>query len=147
MSEEQVGGDAADTDTYALKSAELPEIAAPQVPYRPPRPKSYRPKIGMIGTGGISASHLDAYRTAGWDVAALWNRTRSKAEEKAAEYCPTPALRTTGPRSLPIPKSMWWISPSTRNTAPRSSRQPLKRASMCSVKSLSSPILGWAKTW
>jgi hypothetical protein len=68
MSEEQVGGDAADTDTYALKSAELPEIAAPQVPYRPPRPKSYRPKIGMIGTGGISASHLDAYRTAGWDV-------------------------------------------------------------------------------
>ncbi|MFN3227424.1 MAG: Gfo/Idh/MocA family protein [Hyphomicrobiales bacterium] len=88
MSEEQVGGDAADTDTYALKSAELPEIAAPKVPYRPPRSKSYRPKIGMIGTGGISASHLDAYRTAGWDVAALWNRTRSKAEEKAAEYCP-----------------------------------------------------------
>jgi predicted dehydrogenase len=42
----------------------------------------------MIGTGGISASHLDAYRTAGWEVAALWNRTRSKAEEKAAEYCP-----------------------------------------------------------
>jgi predicted dehydrogenase len=88
MSEEQVGGDAADTDTYALKSAELPEIAAPNVPYRPPRPKSYRPKIGMIGTGGISASHLDAYRTAGCEVAALWNRTRSKAEEKAAEYCP-----------------------------------------------------------
>ena len=42
----------------------------------------------MIGTGGISASHLDAYRTAGWEVAALWNRTRAKAEAKAAEYCP-----------------------------------------------------------
>ncbi len=80
--------DAADTDTYALKSADLPEINAPDVPYRPPMPKSCRPKIGMIGTGGISASHLDAYRTAGWDVAALWNRTRSKAEEKAAAYCP-----------------------------------------------------------
>lgn len=88
MSEEQASADAADTDTYALKSAELPEIAAPDVPYRPPHPKSYRPKIGMIGTGGISASHLDAYRTAGWEVAALWNRTRSKAEQKAAEYCP-----------------------------------------------------------
>jgi predicted dehydrogenase len=88
VSEEQVGGDAADTDTYALKSADLPEVAAPDVPYRPPMPQAYRPRIGMIGTGGISASHLDAYRTAGWDVAALWNRTRSKAEEKAAEYCP-----------------------------------------------------------
>lgn len=80
--------DAVDTDTYALKSAELPEIAAPDLPYRPPTPKYYRPKIAMIGTGGISASHLDAYRTAGWEVAALWNRTRAKAEAKAAEYCP-----------------------------------------------------------
>jgi len=80
--------DAADTDTYALKSADLPEIAATDLPYRPPMPKSYRPRIGMIGTGGISASHLDAYRTAGWEVAALWNRTRAKAEAKAAEYCP-----------------------------------------------------------
>ncbi len=80
--------DAGDTDTYALKSADLPEIAAPDVPYRPPAPKTYHPKIGMIGTGGISASHLDAYRAAGWEVAALWNRTRAKAEAKAAEYCP-----------------------------------------------------------
>jgi predicted dehydrogenase len=80
--------DAADTDTYALRSAELPEIAAPDVAYRPPRPRAFRPRIGMIGTGGISSSHLDAYRTAGWEVAALWNRTRAKAETKAAEYCP-----------------------------------------------------------
>jgi predicted dehydrogenase len=80
--------DAADTDTYALKSAALPEIAAPDLPYRPPAPRAYRPRIGMIGTGGISASHLDAYRAAGWEVAALWNRTRAKAEAKAAEFCP-----------------------------------------------------------
>jgi predicted dehydrogenase len=80
--------DAGDTDTYALRSEALPQIAAPDLPYRPPMPKGYRPRIGMIGTGGISASHLDAYRTAGWEVAALWNRTRAKAEAKAAEYCP-----------------------------------------------------------
>jgi hypothetical protein len=41
MTEEQVGGDAA--DTYALKSAELPEIAAPQVPYRPHVPNPTAP--------------------------------------------------------------------------------------------------------
>lgn len=80
--------DAADTDTYALRSATLPDIEAPDLPYRPPMPKNYRPRIGMIGTGGISASHLDAYRAAGWEVASLWNRTRTKAEEKAATYCP-----------------------------------------------------------
>jgi predicted dehydrogenase len=80
--------DAADTETYALKSAALADIPAPDLAYQPPVPRSCRARIGMIGTGGISASHLDAYRTAGWDVAALWNRTRSKAEKKAAEFCP-----------------------------------------------------------
>ena len=80
--------DAADIDTYALKSAALPEIRAPELPWRPPAPETYRPRIGMIGTGGISSCHLDAYRAAGWEVAALWNRTRSKAEAKAAEFCP-----------------------------------------------------------
>ena len=80
--------DAADTDTYALKTGALPTIAAPDLNYKPPRPRTYRPRIGMIGTGGISSSHLDAYRNAGWNVAAIWNRTRSKAEEKSAIYFP-----------------------------------------------------------
>ncbi|MBF9044254.1 Gfo/Idh/MocA family oxidoreductase [Rhodobacterales bacterium HKCCE4037] len=80
--------DAGDSDTYALKAADLPEIAAPDVAYKPPMPQHLRPRIGVIGTGGISGSHLDAYRKAGWTVGAMWNRTRAKAEEKAAEYCP-----------------------------------------------------------
>jgi predicted dehydrogenase len=80
--------DAADTNTYALRSSTLAEVAAPDLQYRPPAPKTYRPRIGLIGTGGISDSHLDAYKTAGWEVAALWNRTRAKAEAKAATFCP-----------------------------------------------------------
>jgi len=92
---DDVTKDAGDADTYALKSTELAEIAAPDLSYRPPMPKSYRPRIGVIGTGGISSSHLDAYRTAGWEVAALWNRTRSKAEAKAAEYCPAARIEDT----------------------------------------------------
>ena len=63
--------DAADSDTYALKSASLSEIAAPDLPYRPPAPKSPDHRIGMIGTGGIAGTHLDAYRAAGWTVAAI----------------------------------------------------------------------------
>lgn len=80
--------DAGDSDTYALKAADLPEIPAPDVAYRPPMPQTYRPRIGVIGTGGIVGSHLDAYRDAGWQVASMWNRTRAKAEAKAAEFCP-----------------------------------------------------------
>ena len=58
-----------DTDTYALKSAVLVEVPAPDLPWQPPAPRTYRPRIGLIGAGGIAASHLDAYRTAGWEVA------------------------------------------------------------------------------
>ncbi len=78
-----------DTDTYALKSDELPEVPAPDLPYRPPSPKGSAPKIGLIGAGGIAASHLDAYRTAGWDVKWICGRTLSKAESRAAEYSPS----------------------------------------------------------
>ncbi len=77
-----------DTDIYALKSAELPQMAAPDLPYRPPIPKGPAQKIGLIGAGGIAASHLDAYRTAGWDVTWICNRTLSKAEARAAEFSP-----------------------------------------------------------
>jgi predicted dehydrogenase len=84
-----VTAEVVDTDTYALRSGTLAEIAAPDLQYRPPAPKAYRPRIGMIGTGGISDSHLDAYKTAGWEVTALWNRTRAKAEAKAVTFCPS----------------------------------------------------------
>lgn len=77
-----------DADTYALKTTALAEVAAPLLPYQPPMPRTYRPRIGVIGTGGIVSAHLDAYRTAGWEVAALCNRTLSKAEAKAAEFAP-----------------------------------------------------------
>lgn len=78
-----------DADSYALKSATLAEVAAPDLPYQPPMPRAYRPRIGVIGAGGIVAAHLDAYRTAGWEVAAICNRTVAKARAKADEFAPT----------------------------------------------------------
>jgi predicted dehydrogenase len=77
-----------DADSYALKSTALAQVPAPDLPYQPPIPSAYRPRIGVIGAGGIVSAHLDAYRTAGWEVAALCNRTLSKAEAKAAEFAP-----------------------------------------------------------
>ncbi len=77
-----------DADTYALKSAVLAEVPAPDLPWQPPMPRQYRPRIGIIGAGGLVGAHLDAYRTAGWEVAAICNRTLAKAKAKAAEFAP-----------------------------------------------------------
>ncbi len=77
-----------DLDAYSLKSAELAEVAAPDLPYRPPMPSTYRPRIALVGAGGISAAHLAAYRSCGFDVAVICNRTLSRAEARRDEYFP-----------------------------------------------------------
>ena len=51
-------------------------------------PKTYRPKIALIGAGGISFAHLDAYRRAGLDVAAIASRTLARAETRRKEFYP-----------------------------------------------------------
>jgi len=73
---------------YALVGKTLPEIAAPELPYKPPMPKNYRPKIALVGAGGISFAHLDAYRRAGLDVAAVMSRTLARAETRRKEFYP-----------------------------------------------------------
>jgi predicted dehydrogenase len=80
--------DAPDLDTYALTAAELPGIAAPDLPYQPPRPRSWRPRIALVGAGGISVAHLAAYREMGLDVVVIANRTLAKAEAKRDEFFP-----------------------------------------------------------
>ncbi len=77
-----------DADTYALRSRTTAHVDAPDLPYQPPMPKAYRPRIGVIGAGGIVDAHLDAYRAAGWDVAVICNRTLSKAVAKRDAFYP-----------------------------------------------------------
>ena len=49
----------AEDDDYGLSpEKEVRTIDAPPVSYLPPIPKNYSPKIGIIGTGGISDFHL-----------------------------------------------------------------------------------------
>lgn len=84
---------------YALVGKALPEIAAPELPYKPPMPKTYRPKIALVGAGGISFAHLDAYRRAGLDVAAIMSRSLARAETRRKEFYPD-ALATDDFESL-----------------------------------------------
>ena len=76
-------------DDYGLsRTAEAKRIAAPELPYLPQEPKHYRPAIGLIGCGGISSQHLNAYRHAGYRVAVLCDRNEHKAIARHDEFYP-----------------------------------------------------------
>jgi predicted dehydrogenase len=75
-------------DAHELKAEAVPEMPAPDLCYQPVGPKSYSPKIGLIGCGVITKSHLAAYKAMGWEVAALCDPNREAAEEKRDEYYP-----------------------------------------------------------
>ena len=76
-------------DDYALERAGVASFEAPILNYRPPTTKSYAPGIALVGAGGISFAHLDAYRKAGYDVRVICNRTLCKAVERRDEFFPT----------------------------------------------------------
>lgn len=75
-------------EVYALSTAAAGAVSAPSLPYRPRDPTSYRPKIGLIGAGGITFAHLGAYRDAGYDVAAICDQDIERARKRQAEYFP-----------------------------------------------------------
>lgn len=70
------------------------EITAPTLSYFPPKPKRLRPAIGLIGCGGITGAHLDAYRTSGWNVVALCDKREEAALQRQAEFYPEAEVYT-----------------------------------------------------
>jgi predicted dehydrogenase len=74
---------------YALSGTALTKsVPAPALSYRPRDPRRYEPGIALIGCGGISESHLRAYKAAGYRVVALCNRTEAKARQRQREFYP-----------------------------------------------------------
>ena len=69
----------------AVVSKPLP---APKLPYRPRQPKRYRPRIGLIGCGGITKAHLPAYKAMGYRVVALCDVREEAALERKREFYP-----------------------------------------------------------
>lgn len=65
---------------------------APRLSYQPQRPRRYRPRIGLVGCGGITSWHLTAYRKAGYDVAALCDVDVTKARQRRDEFFPNAAV-------------------------------------------------------
>ena len=80
-------------DDYALVAAEAAEVAAPALPYRPPMPRDRSVGIALVGAGGISGAHLDAYRKHGLNVVAICSRDLARAAARRDAYFP--AARVT----------------------------------------------------
>lgn len=82
-------------DDYGLsKTPALVSTEAPALDYKPRDPQTYRPAIGLIGCGGISVQHLNAYKTAGYRVVALCSRTENKARERQQQFYPEASVYT-----------------------------------------------------
>lgn len=82
-------------DDYALRGNAASKIGtAPDLAYRPPMPREYKPRIALVGCGGISEQHLSAYRDVGWDVVALVARLREAAEARREAFYPDGAVYT-----------------------------------------------------
>lgn len=87
MSDESPGG------TYGLsRTTQAGAITAPALPYLPPRPRHYRPRIGLIGCGGISEYHLRAYRALELEVVALCDRDETRAQRRRQEFYPAATI-------------------------------------------------------
>ena len=84
------------SETYGVSvEAAKASVAAPDLPYRPPVPRNAEAlPIGLIGCGGITQSHLAAYRQAGFHVVALASRSRERAEARRTEFFPDASIHT-----------------------------------------------------
>ena len=76
-----------DERNYDLTPVKQSQIDAPVLAYEPPQPKESH-RIGMIGCGGISESHLKAYQHAGFQVVALADIDREHAESRRDAFYP-----------------------------------------------------------
>ena len=61
-------------DDYALVAKAATEVEAPDLPYRPPMPRDRGAPIALVGAGGISGAHLEAYARYGLNVVAICSR-------------------------------------------------------------------------
>src|SRR5438445_9213643 len=78
-----------DQSGYGLsKQVKSTGVPAPDLAYLPPRPRRYRPKIGLVGAGGVTEYHLRAYQKMGLEVAMICDVDRRRAEARRAQFYP-----------------------------------------------------------
>jgi predicted dehydrogenase len=78
-----------DDPGYGLsKQVKTSRVLAPELNYLPAQPRSYRPKLGLVGAGGVTEYHLRAYQKMGLEVAMICDLDRTRAESRRARFYP-----------------------------------------------------------
>jgi predicted dehydrogenase len=75
-------------EAHALTSEAAPEVAPPVIDYLPPMPQNRDHPIALIGAGGIASAHLDAYRSAGFNVRVIASPTLAHATARRDKFFP-----------------------------------------------------------
>jgi len=83
-----------ESDLKVSSGQRTKEIPAPNLPYLPPRPQCDDHRIGLIGCGGITTYHLDAYREAGFQTVAFCDIDEASARKRRDTYCPGGRIHT-----------------------------------------------------
>ena len=83
-----------ESDLKVSSTQRMGEIPAPEISYLPPIPPGPVPAIGLIGCGGITAFHLDAYRDAGFPVLAFCDVDEAQAAKRRDAYQPEGTVYT-----------------------------------------------------
>ncbi len=63
-------------------------IEAPALAYLPCMPRHYRPKLGLIGAGGVTEYHLRAYQKLGLEVAVICDLDPQRARKRRDQFYP-----------------------------------------------------------
>jgi len=74
---------------YSIDAGSVGALKLPDIDYKPRLPKSYRPKIGLIGCGGITKTHLEAYRAGGLQVVDFCDKDVTRAKERRDAFNPS----------------------------------------------------------
>lgn len=82
------------TDSPVRRAARPAMPLLTDIPYLPQDPEDRSVPIGLIGCGGISRHHLEAYRDAGYTVTMLCDVNRVAAEARREEYFPEARVTT-----------------------------------------------------
>jgi predicted dehydrogenase len=84
---------ATEQSDYGLsKEVRSGEVSAPELAYLPRLPQKYRPKIGLVGAGGVTEYHLRAYRKLGLEVAVICDVDLERARKRRDQFYPKAAV-------------------------------------------------------
>jgi predicted dehydrogenase len=92
-----------ESDLKVSSGQNTDEVDAPDLPYLPAKPAVDDHTIGLIGCGGITAYHLDAYRDAGFRVDAFCDVNEEAARARRDAYTPEGSVHTDYHELLALP--------------------------------------------